>query len=292
MDLQSLKASIFAFVDANFLRTIAASAFGTFAGAWIASRAQAKKAIVTELNAVATAHLLATQIANVYMALKRQMIRPIHEAYIQISRDYEAYEKSRAAGGAQVAFSYSVELRTLSPPRAPIDSLEKLVIEKISIRGRGLAAAAELASAIYDFEKIMNDRANLIEEFRSGQNKTERQKLEMFLGLRTSAGVIDDRFRSNMEALFLKTNDCIFFAYILSNDLHKYSNRLYKRFRWRFRLARLKQDSTNWSFAISTGLLPKDADYQDWLRGFQQAPSRWRKFATWIRERRTAGKMG
>lgn len=280
MGLQDLKTAAVALLDANLFRTLVASAFGTFAGAWIASRAQTKKAIVAELNALAAADMLAIQIANTHVALKRQHVKPIYEMYEQMKGDYKAYQKSKAKGGAKVAFSCSAELKSLSPLKTPIDSLEKLILEKVSIRGRGLAAVFELAASIDVLRIIVEGRNALIQEFQTS-TKTDHQKLEMLLGLRTSAGVVDERFRTNVEALLLKTNDCIFFARILSDDLHKYGRILYKRYRWRFRLKRFLPEQVDWSPAALNGLLPDESDYQAWLRGFKQRPSRWRKLIFW-----------
>jgi hypothetical protein len=284
MDFEALKSSAFSLANPDLFRTLIGAAFGTFAGAWIASRSQTKKTIIAEFNAIAKADMLAIQIANTCMALKRQHVQPVYEGHLQIIRDFEAYKKSRATGGAQVAFSYSAELKTLSPMKMPIEALEKLLLEQVSIRGRGLAAAVELATTVDVLRMVIEGRNALIEELKGIQNRTERQKLEMLIGLRTASGVIDNRFTNITEAMFLKTNDCIFFARILSNDLHKYGAKLFKRYRWRFRLKGLMAEAADWSPGISSGLLPDEADYQGWLRGFQQKPSRWHRFVSWCRK--------
>src|SRR4029078_4372933 len=125
--------------------------------------------------AFAAAELLAIQIANSYLAMKRQHVLPICEAYSQIGRDYETYQRSRAAGGVRVPFSYGIELKALSPLKLPIGSLEKLILEKTSLRGRRLAAAVEMTSTIDTLEKIIEGRNALIQEVKNNQ-KTERQK--------------------------------------------------------------------------------------------------------------------
>lgn len=285
--LEGLKSFVGTLVDADLTRTLIASAFGTFAGAWIASRTQTKRSIIAELNAIAAADMLAIQIANTHIALKRQHVRPIVASYEQIGRDYEAYRNSRAMQVAKVAFSYSAELKSLSPLRTPIIALEALILEKISLRGRGLAAALELAAAIDVLKLVIENRNLLIDEFKTSQLE-DHQKLEIFLGLRTAKGVVDERFKSNVEALLLKTDDCIFFSKILSEDLHRYAARLHKRYRWRFRLKRFLPERADWSSTTLADLLPKEPDYHAWLRGFKSKPSAWRKLLFW---RQPAGRI-
>ncbi|WP_162826698.1 hypothetical protein [Pseudolabrys taiwanensis] len=275
MDLQELKTAI-TFLDANLFRTLIASAFGTFAGAWLASRAQTKKAIVTELNAIAAADMLAIQIANSHLALKRQYVKPIYDEYEQLKNNYESYRKSRATGGARVAFSYAAELRSLSPIKTPIDALEKMILDRVAIRGRGLAAVTELADSVDVLRLVIEGRNRLVEEFQTS-DKTSDAKLQMLLGLRTQDGVIDERFKTNVAALFAKTDDCIFFARIFSDDLHRYAKKISKRYRWRYWLNGLSPEQADWTPVATTGLLPNEADYEPWLKGFKRKKANWRK---------------
>jgi hypothetical protein len=98
MALNSLSTWLRTFADENLYRTLIGAAFGTFAGAWLTRRSQAKKELVTELNNIAAAIELAGAICNRYMALKRQHVGPMWEAITALRKKYEVRKKFGAGG--------------------------------------------------------------------------------------------------------------------------------------------------------------------------------------------------
>jgi hypothetical protein len=138
-------------------------------------------------------------------------------------------------------------------PKMPTEALERYVFEKISIRGRALAAAVQLVGSIDGLANAIGNRNELIAEFRE---TSPDQRLAKYLGLRSAEGVVDERYRASVAGIFDQTNDCIFFSRILAEDLLKYGNRLRGGHLRRFRVGLPKLDGGDWSKAETSGLMP------------------------------------
>jgi hypothetical protein len=274
-----------AFVDENLYRTLIGAAFGTFAGAWLTRRGQAKKEIVTELNNVAAAIELAGAICNRYMALNRQHVRPMWDALTALKRKYEARQK---AGGGRGPLIFTADFKTLPQTKAPLNALEGLLYNDISMRGRGLGAMAELVAAEDGLRAAIDARTDIIKEFKGDSERTEEVTLALCLGLRTKANVIDDRFPSNVEGIHVLTDCCIFFSHLIVDELIIYGNRLLKRYRWRlFGTGRSRFKQVDWAVAREKGLLPPASEFKDWLRGFPDVPTRQKRIAAAFSASRT-----
>ena len=258
--------------------TFFTAAFGAFAGAFAASRAHDKRTIVAELNALNAAHELSVAIANISLAFKRQHVVPLKEDFERIGAAY-ANHRTMIGAGQPLAqpFHFVADFRSLAPLATPQVALEKMIFEKTLVRGRALAALVTLVGAIDGLGLSIKARNEMVESRRSGQ-WNDQERLEFFLGVRTAAGVIDERFSSNIAAITAQTDDCIFFAKTLAADLARYSNNLKWTEGWFYRLRAPRIDETDWSHPQKMGLMPKDADYENWLRGFRQRPMRWQRF--------------
>lgn len=273
-------------VDGNLYRTLIGAAFGTFAGAWLTRRGQAKKEIVTELNNVAAAIELAGAICNRYMAMNRQHVRPMWEALVALKSKYEAHQK---AGGRKGPFVFTADFKTLPQTKAPLNALEGLLYNDISMRGRGLAAMAELVAAEDGLRTAIDARTDIIKEFKGDVERTEEATLALYLGLRTKANVIDDRFSSNVEGIHVLTDCCIFFSHLIVDELVTYGNQLLKRYRWRlFGMGRSRFKLVDWTVPREKGLLPPASEFKDWLRGFPSVPRRRKRIAAAFSASRTS----
>jgi hypothetical protein len=261
------------FIASNFA-TIVAGGFGAFFGAvgaqFIISRGQNRQAVVGELNNINAAVSLCTAVCNGFLGLKRQ-----HAAAIgtRFEADLEAHRR-----GQVVQF----DLQTLSPVHSPIEQLERLAYEKISIRGRGIAAAVELGAAIRYLSISIAYRNELIEEFRK-EPLSEQEKINRYFGLQVQR-VADQRFASNVKAICAQTDDGIFFSRILADDLVSYGARLRKRHRRKYLKPLPKIGAVDWSYAENLGLMPPRKAYKVWLRRFKDdpQPAGFRKVLQWI----------
>ncbi len=120
-----------------FFSTLAAAAFGAFAGAFINNRVQTRKTAVAELNSISAAMELCFSICNTSIGLKRQHVAPMRDAYQSQRKAHDRTVAADRAAGRIHAFFFEADLQTLLAPRMPTDLLERCVFDKISIRGRG-----------------------------------------------------------------------------------------------------------------------------------------------------------
>lgn len=276
--------SISQFFPDHWLGTLTSAAFGAFAGAWINNRIQTRRAVIEELNAVRAALMLCFSIANRFMGLKRQIVRPMRERYLRARQEYEDF-KERARhhkGPPPLVHEFQADLQTLNPVIAPISVLERYVFEKISISGRALAAAVDLVGAIDGLGKSISNRNDLISEVRKDNPHEANMLAERYFGLRNVNGVTDERFRMTVEAIYNQTDDCIFFSRILADDLLKYGSRLRKKNAWKYRLGVPKLKPANWGIAERDGLLPPSELYASWLDGFKEQPTRWQRLRRYL----------
>lgn len=268
--------------------TFFTAAFGAFAGAFAASRAHNKRTIIAELNALSAAHELSVAIANMFLALKRQHVVPLKEDFERIKAAY-ANHRTMVRAGQSLAqpFHFVADFRSLSPLATPQVALEKMIFEKTLVRGRALAALVTLVASIDGLSLSIKARNEMIESRRSAQ-WNDQERLEFLLGLRTPSGIIDERFPSNIAAITAQTDDCIFYAKTLAADLARYANNLRWKEGWLYRLRVPRIDETDWSYPQKMGLMPKDTDFENWLRGFQRRPTRWQRFLARLPFKRSA----
>jgi len=270
------------FLGPNILGTLVTAAFGAFAGAWVASRRETKRSVVAELNSINAARALCFSISNKFLGLKGQHILNLHRDY-SIDREVVLATLAAANAGAQVnQLQVRCDLQTFPPVWLPIGTLERLIFEKISIRGRALIAAIDLVAAIDFLEKSIGYRNELILEIqRQSPPLSQRQLIDRYFGLPSPQDSIDERFSTNIAALYAQTDDCIFFSQILAEDLFSYGTALRKRYAKRFRLGVRKLVREDWTIAESRGLLPSRQKYAKWLGGFRTHPTRFERIKRW-----------
>ncbi|MEA2876765.1 MAG: hypothetical protein QOF14_1961, partial [Hyphomicrobiales bacterium] len=169
LDWQATWQAFAQYLPANPFGTFISAAFGTIGGAWVASRVQTKRAVVAELNSVSSALALCFTICNKAMSLKRQHVLPVRERYEQARRDFDKARIANAnrGGGPPLVYTLHADLETLTFPKMPTELLERQLFEKIAIRGRALAAAVDLVGVIDGLEQAIEQRNDLINEFRA-----------------------------------------------------------------------------------------------------------------------------
>jgi len=176
-----------------------------------------------------------------------------------------------------MVYELEADLQTITPLKVPTELLERHVFEKISIRGRALAAAVDLVGAIDGLEKSIKFRNDLITEFQQASPLPSKVLAEKYFGMRTEEGITDEKFPSSVTAIYEQTDDCIFFSRILADDLLEYGTKLRKRYAWKFRLHVPKLTGADWSIAENDGLLPPTSQYEKWLAGFKKKPKTFKR---------------
>jgi hypothetical protein len=244
--------------------------------------------VVAELNAVNAAFAMTFSICNMSLGLKAQSTLSLKEGYKKSKEEFVNALVIITPKGEKSTFTLKPELRSIFMPRMPIESLERTILEKISIGARGLSSVVQLATSIQDLEGALDFRNELINETREA--KLEPKELTVkYLGLPTADGTADDRFGSNIEAIFRYTNDCIFFSRLLATELVKYGKALRNRnSRW-FIMGLPKCRDADWSVAENAGLIPPSEDYKLWLNAFRPLPSTWQRLKNSVYRKSPAG---
>ncbi|RTM13695.1 MAG: hypothetical protein EKK33_10045 [Bradyrhizobiaceae bacterium] len=253
------------------VRSIIGAAIGVLFGAWIASRAQTKRTIISELHALRSAHALAFSIANKAISLKKQHVRPMEEAFKAVMAAHAAFVVNPRGLAVQL------DLRSLSQVNFPDQSLEKTVLERCYLDGEGIATLVAVLDATDDLRISIKLRNELIKEFRTDPPTGHKERIERYLGLK-AGDEKDERMRDNVFALLHQTNDCIFFASRLGEHLRRAENKLRRRKGWKYWLPGRKLKAVRWDKAQD--LLPSEADYLKWTSGFVKDRSWIEKQAT------------
>lgn len=275
------------FVDGDPFSTFASAALGAFAGAVATSWREHRRAVVQEINSVNAAKTLCFSICNGFIAQKRQHIQALKKEYDEARAEFIEAKAAAAAAPSRVhVVTLSTNYGTLTHASLPIAALQKHVLEKISMTGRGLACAVQLGQVYDAFNLSITERNSLSVEFREGRRKqalSDADVANLYFGLPTEGGR-DDRFKDNLTALSLYVDDGIFFSKLLAEDLGAYGRALRRRNRWRsWKLPRIGKE--DWSDVEKEGLFPPNANYKDWLKSFPSRESLLSAVGAWLKKR-------
>ena len=273
----------------SILTIFVTAAAGAFFGAWgaqaVISRGQRFGALVAELNAVNTAVTLSFIICNAYLGLKKQHVQPMSKRFCDLKQEHEKFLEAAKEHREPklLEFQFQADWQTLSPQRTPNEALERILLDKVSIGGRGLSASAYLFGAIDSLIQSITYRNTLIVDLQKSGPHHPKALLDIYLGLSDANGTIDERFSTSIDAISAYTDDCVFFAKVLGEDLREHGVRLRRRNRWKTWKRLPKITRIDWSQAANDGLFPPDELYKDWLSGFKQDRSRRERLCSWVK---------
>lgn len=254
-----------------WIQALAAGGVGAWVGSWATQRTINKHEELvrskSELRAINQAINLCYSITNHYLGYKKQMVLPTGKLY---KSGLEAVTSKPAAGITEI----NVEIDHMIHPQVnlPTLHLQDLIVGKISIGGRGLISSIQLRGASESLNESIAERRRLIEEMR-GHELKGRRLYEVYFAIADRHGNIDSRFSDNVHALQSLTDDCIFFSTLCAKDLHGYGAKLIQR--WRGKLGTVEESLDSWNWGASADeLMPRDQDYEPWLKGFEPKTAR------------------
>lgn len=262
--------------NVSWFQALVAGTIGAWAGSWATQRTinrhEDLKQAQAELRAVNHAINLCFTVTNHYLGYKKQMTQPMLQRYQHLD---QSVQQQLAAGGGQVL----VEADFLILPTAelPVPHLERILLEQVSMSGRGLVSAMQLRGVSQSLNDSLAERRQLIGAIQ-GAAMSPRKLAEFYLALPDAQGNVDSRFRDNVGAIATQTDDCIFFSTLIAKDLHSHGKRLLRKHGWRLGSVRRNLTTWNWN-EDAEGLMPKDTEYLAWLKGFPD-PVPWWKF--WV----------
>jgi len=225
------------YLNSNFVTSLVGAGAGACAGAYaaqkIAARTLERSELLNEIRTTATSFNLAVLICNTTLGLKAQHIQQLKSTYDRQKSEVQEILRKRAAGELPPDFQweFAANLQTLSPVATPIEQLQNLVFEKSTNSRRAIILVSMLTQAERFLNTSLNERTRLIEEYRASGPHSQAQLFQFYFALRDERGTIDDRFGTNLTAIYRFTDDCIYFSKALAETLSTNGRRLEERFK-------------------------------------------------------------
>lgn len=272
------------FLNPAFFTTI----FGALAATWMGARAAeemaARKAdrdaTIKELRNINFAITLAASITNSLIISKKQNIASLMSEYFQGKQKFEmdfAQQRSNPTHQNK-KIRVIANFQIIHKHQLPLSSLEKILIEKISVETRALGAFVALGEAIAHFEEAASIRMTVISEFQKAGEYTPFVyygiKEEVESGIRN-----DTRYFDSMIGIRNYLDDGIFFGNLLCKDLQGYGEGLGEKFRRNYKANPPGINKINFDLAIAQGLFPFIDEYRSWLSGYRSRGAEVGKFS-------------
>jgi hypothetical protein len=280
--------------NSSFFTTVFGALAGAFAGAWvaqrIAERSKLREEWQKEIRNTNTGIVLASTTCNLAYALKKQHIKPIKDSYDADCKEKDAYVRRVAAGVPQAPLSVTPNLLSLHEISPPVDTLQEIVLGRLSTTGRALAATTAVADAIRNLNNAIAKRNGLIERIKDEKLPEGAEVQHFYFGTPYAEGKANQEYGSYVKALALYTDDAIFFSIKLYEDLREHGLDIAGKYKKKFGGEAPGISHIDWKKADQEGLLPKDEDYKSWLSGYQTAPKKKRSW--WQRKDRSSKATG
>jgi hypothetical protein len=225
-----------------------------------------------------------TSMCKTFLSQKHDIVTPLYDRYKQARQHYDEIQK----GSPLPVRALLTDLQTITPAKVPVELLERHVFEKISIQGKALIVMADLILSIDSLDKSFKLRNDLIEKYERTNFNSDQEKIEVYLGRRMRNGVLDERFRGNMEHMHTQIDNCIFFSRLLCDDLFEYATHIGNKNKRSYRLSFRKFEPHNWSIAEKSGLFPSNELFANYLKMFKKGETKLDRLDAWMRTPRPA----
>jgi hypothetical protein len=262
--------NLVAFFNSNFTAALAGAFAGAMAAQRIADRTRQREFVLTEVRNTNAAIMIAYTVCNAGLALKKQLVKDIHDSFVATRREHGDFKARRARGDLVDVFELHLDLRTVQMPLFPIDVLRTQMFEKVSAVGRPLALTAALAGSVETLGNVIRKRSELIDRFR-GLGEGHPHLIPMYLGEPYGPGHVSEEFPDTVDAMYRLTDDVIFFSSLLAADLMTHGKDVLERYGKAVKVKGQRISSADFSDAREKGLMPEPANYIDWTTGFQDA---------------------
>jgi hypothetical protein len=260
-------------LNSNFAIALIAAAAGAFFGAWgaqrIAERSKRREELLRELRNTNVAIVLATTTCNAAVAVKKQQVRPWYEKFKQDKEAFRTFVEQRKTGQVQgdAQYYFQADLTLFGPPETPIATLKQLVFYEISAYGRALGLVSALDQSILRLRRAISKRNELIQQFKDRGGSRASDFPARYFGMPIS-GFTDREYSDVADAIRSYLDDIVFFSSRLCEDLVLHGNEVRERFVKPGAKDVPNVTNVDFSQARADGLIPTDAQYQDWLNGF------------------------
>lgn len=288
--LPPLWENIKGFANSSFTTSLAGAFAGAIAAQRIAERGKFREELVKEFHSTNAVISLATSAASLALALKKQHVKALKNSYDDDLKRFEEH-KEKIRGG-QIApgtpFEMSPNLLYLLGISPPIATIQDIVLSRLSAVGRTICSVTALGDAVENLNRAISKRNELLTAFKNKQLPEGASFHHMYFGLPYGVGQTNQEYGGSVEAIYLYTDDIIFFSIKLCEDLRDHGETLKKRYKSRLRGSPPRISTVDFEAPRKDGLAPKDEDYEAWLSGFvsmqETMPKWWQRLnpKTWF----------
>jgi hypothetical protein len=272
----------FVYDNQNFVPAVVGAA-ASFAGAWGAQvailRRDQRRELLASLRAVNEALALSFAISNNFLSLKNQHLMGLLERFRETEKNVQAHLKKVLEAKPGEKFEpveCSMELQTLPISKVPIDRLEAVVFEKLSVDSKSLNLTIEINKSIDALNTTLSVRNDLIKKWMDeGDAVGNQERTFRYLGIHTQNGA-DETYKQTLFAIEKYCDDCIYFTMLLAKALNEHGNKV-RRNRYRIFRPLPKIAKADYSSERAKRLLPDPKEYEDWESGFVPHPTLWGK---------------
>ncbi|MER9014518.1 hypothetical protein [Mesorhizobium sp. M0898] len=251
----------------------------SFAGAWGAQvsilRREQKREKLASVRAFNEALALSFAIGNNFMSLKSQHLMGMLERFRETEKNVQAHLQRILASKPSDKFepiACAMELHTLPISKVPIERLETVVFEKITVDTKTLNLVIEIHKAIDALNTSIRTRNELIQKWLGeGPTVNDSVRTIRYLGIHTDKGA-DETYKQTLFAIEKYCDDCIYFTTRLDVELNKRGNKM-RRYRFPFFNPLPQIAEADFSSERAQRLMPDAKEYEDWESGFVKPPT-------------------
>jgi hypothetical protein len=266
------------FANSAFTTSLVGALAGAFAGAVaaqrIAEKGKFREGLVKEFHHTNAALALATAVASVALALKKQHVKDLKSSYDEDQRRVQAHKEKIILGdiAADTPLSLEPNLLFLDEISPPVAILQDVVLSRLLIVGRAIPSVTALVDAVANLNVALSRRNELLVTFKNKQFPEGASFEHMYLGLRYEGRHTNQEYEGTIKSISLYTDDVIFFCVTLCEDLRNHGEALNKRYKSRLRSDPPRLTTVDFEQPRQDGWIPKDEDYEKWLSGFSTVP--------------------
>ncbi|WP_421286124.1 hypothetical protein [Aeromonas veronii] len=255
-----------AFISA-FLSSLAGAGLGVLGAQKLAERATRRKELLDALRQANALTVLVATITNQAMRIKEQHIEPLSKSYFDERKRAESINKDYVNGNNNISIEFTLDIFHIPPLSTKTDTLNNLAHSTPLLPGKALALIFMVEQALIEMSHSIKTRSEQIELFKS-QDMTSMTSIQNYFGLIRRDGCINLLYHDSIVNVRDYTDDVIFFAVELAEELQAHANNIHKK------LLKLTKDAgkvntVDYSTPRQSGLIPSKKNYEGWLSEFK-----------------------
>jgi hypothetical protein len=268
------------FLNSTFVISFIGALAGAYAGATSAQkvieRSRGREELLRELRSTNAAIMVSFTICNTVLGIKKQLVRPLYEKFLQDRAAFRGFLEKKGAGQLQdnAPFRFTADLQGFAAPSLPTETLKQLVFDKISAYGKPLSLVSLVENAALGLTTSILKRDKHIERFTEHKLPQDVWPLHYF-GEKLPSGHTHKEYSDLVEVIHSYTDDLIFFSSQLCAELVEHGRGKRKLFENQFGKGAPPVNAPDFSGPRSAGLFPPESEYNAW-RGWviERSPDR------------------